>query len=117
MNIRYRNKYGNVKENYKGYLFASGKEKRRYQELVLLHAAGEIQNLQVHPPFTLQKSFRDRNGKMIQAITVKWDFYYMIGTQAIVEDAKSPATRKLDAYNIRRRLFIFKYPDIDFREV
>ena len=82
-----------------------------------MEAAGEIQNLQVHPKFTLQESFRDRSGRAIRAITVKWDFFYTRETQVYVEDAKSPITRKEAAYNIRKRLFIAKYPDIVFEEV
>lgn len=115
--IKYKTKYGNVKVKYNDNLFDSRKEMRRYKDLVLLEAAGEIQNLQVHPKFTLQESFRDRNKKAIRAITVTWDFYYTRNTQAYVEDVKSPVTRKETAYNIRKRLFIAKYPDIVFEEV
>lgn len=115
--MRIKAKYGNIRIKHAGYLFDSGKEKRRYQDLILLQAAGEIQELQVHPPFVLQQGFRDRGGKAIRAITVKWDFYYTRGTQAYVEDVKSPATRKLADYNIRRKLFIAKFPDIEFLEV
>ena len=115
--IRWKNKYGNVKVKYNGQLFDSKKEMRRYQDLVLLQVAGEIKGLQVHPKFTLQESFRDRGGKAIRAITVTWDFCYHRGTQAYVEDVKSPVTRKEAAYNIRKRLFIAKYPHIVFEEV
>lgn len=114
--IKYRTKYGNVKVKHAGYLFDSKKEMRRYQDLVLLQTAGEIQSLQVHPKYTLQKSFRDRNNKKILAITVTWDFYYTRGDQVYVEDVKSPSTRKETAYNIRKRLFILRYPHTNFIE-
>jgi hypothetical protein len=114
--IRYKTKYGNVKVKHAGFLFDSRKEMRRYKDLLLLSAAGEIENLQVHPKFTLQESFRDRNNKKIQAITVTWDFYYTRGDQVYVEDVKSPATRKEAAYNIRKRLFILRYPHTNFIE-
>jgi len=105
-----------VKVKYRGQLFDSKKEMRRYKDLLLLQAAGEIQNLQVHPKFTLQESFLDLNDKKIRAITVTWDFYYQRGAQAYVEDVKSPSTRKETAYNIRKRLFLYDYPDIVFEE-
>ena len=114
--IRYKTKYGNVKVKHKGQLFDSKKEMRRYKDLLLLEAAGEIQNLQVHPKYTLLKGFKDRNNKKIRAITVSWDFFYTRGTQSYVEDVKSPITRKETAYNIRKRLFIAKFPDIIFEE-
>ena len=117
MTIKWKNKYGNVKIKYAGFLFDSGIEKHRYQDLILLEAAGEIRDLKVHPKFTLQEGFRDRGGRAIQAVTVKWDFYYTKGSQAYVEDVKSPATRKLADYNIRKRLFIAKFPNIVFKEV
>jgi len=115
--IKYKNKYGNVKVKNGIHLFDSKKEMRRYHDLLLLVKAGEIQNLQVHPKFTLQKGFRDRGGKAIRAVTVTWDFYYTKGIKVFVEDVKSPITRRETAYNIRKRLFVWKYPDIEFLEV
>jgi hypothetical protein len=35
----------------------------------------------------------------------------------VVEDVKSPPTRQETAYSIRRRLFLRRYPEIEFRDV
>ena len=36
---------------------------------------------------------------------------------SVVEDVKSPATRKETAYRLRTKLFKALYPNIEFREV
>jgi len=118
LKIRYQTKYGNVKMKLDGHTFDSKKEVRRYQELCLLEAAGEISDLEIHPRYTLQKSFRDREGNLEREITYTADFkYFDTGrNQWIVEDVKSKAT-KTAAYVIRRKLFKGKYGHIIFREV
>ena len=48
-----RNKYFNKKTMVNGIEFDSRKEARRYQELLLLQRAGEIQNLRMQEKFVL----------------------------------------------------------------
>jgi hypothetical protein len=115
--MRYRTKYGNIRVRHDGKWFDSKKEARRYKELCLLEAAGKISQLMIHPKYTLQASFRDRGGRAVRAINCTWDFSYVEGDRIVVEDVKSPATREEAAYNIRRRMFIKRFPDIEFREV
>ncbi len=119
MKVKYSTKYGNIKQQFDGHIFDSIRERKRYQELCLLSAAGEIKGLEVHPEYELQASFKDRHGKAVRSIKVTWDFRYCMtdDNQMVVEDVKSPATRKETAYNIRRRMFIKRYPEVDFREV
>ena len=117
MNVKYRMKYGNVKQTFDGEGFDSKKELGRYKELVLLQAAGGITDLSVHPKYLLQATFRDRGGRAVRSITVTWDFFYREKGQEVVEDVKSPITRKETAYNIRKKMFIKRYPDVEFREV
>ena len=112
-----RTKYGNKKVEADGYTFDSQKEYRRYAELRYLSLVGDISTLMVHPPFVLQEGFRTAAGEWIRAITVKWDFAYKLDGVAVVEDVKSPITRKEPAYNIRKKLFMKQHPFIRFVEV
>lgn len=116
MRIQYRTKYGNVKQRVDGHVFDSKKEAQRYRLLCWRQAAGEITDLKVHPRYELQPSFRDRHGRLVRAINVTWDFYYHEHGVEVVEDVKSPPTRKETAYRIRVRLFKARYPDFDFKE-
>ena len=115
--VKHRNKYGNIKVNFRGMKFDSKKEARRYQELLLMELGGEITGLDRQPRFVLQEGFRGKDGKWIFPIHCTWDFIYAeLGVQ-IVEDVKSPSTRKETAYVIRKKLFMKRYPEIEFREV
>ena len=117
MKYKYSTKYGNVKQIFDGKVFDSKKELGRYKELVLLQAAGEITDLSIHPKYLLQATFRDRGGRAVRSITVTWDFFYREKGQEVVEDVKSPITRKETAYNMRKKMFVKRYPDVEFREV
>lgn|SRR3990167_1628301 len=101
--------------------FHSGLEYRRYQELLLLQKAGEIKNLECQPKWELLPKFTDAHGGKHRAITYKADFIYTEVKDGIeieiVEDVKSPPTRKEAAYIIRKKLLLFRYDDFVFREV
>ena len=90
-------KYRNRKTVVGGVTFDSAKEARRWSELCLLEKAGDIQNLQrqVRFPFTI-------NGKLI--CTLVADFTYDRDGVKVVEDTKSPATRKLPVFRIKSKL-------------
>jgi hypothetical protein len=47
MNWRPRGKYGAKRESYAGYSFASGLERKLFEELKLREAAGELKDIQV----------------------------------------------------------------------
>ena len=109
------NKYGNNKCVVDGITFDSTFEGKRYQLLKLLELSGAIKDLQLQVPFELLPSFK-RNGKTIRKITYIADFVY-IDTKSgatIVEDTKGCVTKE---YAIKRKLLLYKYPDITFREV
>ena len=112
-----RSKYSAKKTIVNGVRFDSLKEARRSQELDLLVAAGEIVNLQRQVPYTLQCAFRHR-GKHYRDIRYIADFVYREkGNPApVVEDVKSPATRKNQVYRLKVKLLLAKYPEIEFRE-
>ena len=93
--------------------FASKKEAVRYMILKDKEKRGEIFNLQLQPAFVLQPCFK-RSGELIQAIEYIADFMYSKGEKIVVEDVKG---FKTPVYNLKRKLFLKKYPEYDFREV
>ncbi|WP_421782656.1 DUF1064 domain-containing protein [Kiloniella litopenaei] len=93
------NKYRNKKVEYDGHKFDSKKEARRYQELKLLERAGEVKGLELQKrfPFVVED-------KRICVYVA--DFYYLEqGGGEVVEDVKSPVTRKDPVYRIKNKLF------------
>lgn len=104
-------KYRNKKTN--GY--DSAKEAYRAGQLKLLERAGHISELQEQVTILLQEKFK-HNGKWERAITYVADFVYMKDGVKIVEDVKSPITRKISTYRIKRKMLLFRYTDIVFLE-
>ena len=97
-----------------GIRFDSKKEARRYTELKLLERAGKIKELKLQPVFLLQEGFY-RNGKAVRQITYRADFEYLDEKgQRIVEDVKGVETQ---VYKLKKKLFLKKYPDVEFREM
>lgn len=103
------NKYGNKKVELDGHKFDSQKEMRRYAELKILLEAGEIRDLNLQESFELQPSFYDSQGNKIQAIKYKADFTYLTKSgDFIIEDVKSPATRKNPVYRLKKKMMAYK---------
>lgn len=110
-------KYRNKKVTVDGIDFDSIKESVRYKQLKLLERAGLIKDLKLQTKFELQPSFK-KNNKTIRAITYKADFDYLTKDgRHILEDIKSPATAKDKAYNIKKKMLMYKYPNIEFKEI
>jgi hypothetical protein len=107
------NKYRNRRTVIDGIPFDSQAEARRWQELKLLEAAGEIRYLQRQPRYELQPAFRRKDGTRVRAITYTADFVYIdsLGFH-IVEDVKGKAT---EVFKLKRKLFMFRYPHIQLR--
>ncbi len=76
-----------------GIMFDSLAESKRYRDLAVLQAAGEVFNLEVHPKYRLEV-----NGQLIT--TYKPDFkYHDNNANLIVEDVKGlPKTKKAEKY-------------------
>lgn len=120
-------KYGNKRFEKDGYTWDSIKEYQRYKELKLLERGNLITDLEVHPKFMLQESFRDSRAgknldgksKKVLAITYTADFSYFEVRKKlkVVEDVKSTITAKNKEFRIKRALFLYKYQDCDFRIV
>lgn len=86
-----------------GRKFGSMKEARRYTELKLRLAAGEIDELECQPEFVmLQKT---PSGERMKVGRYKADFRYrVIATGAVVvEDAKGGKATATEAYKLRKR--------------
>lgn len=96
-----------------GIRFDSIAEANHYCELKLLERAHMISELRIHPSYTLQEAFEYR-GRKERAITYEADFSYKEKGEVIVEDVKGFRT---DVYNIKRKLFEYKYPEYIFKEV
>ena len=114
-----QNKYHNKKVTYNGMEFDSIKERDRYFELQVLQRAGQIRNLRRQVAFELipfQKVIvpvfgggtRVQTEKAVKYIA---DFAYEDKStgRTVVEDVKSPITRKQPEYVIKRKLLLERY--------
>lgn len=92
-----------------GIRFDSKAEARRYDELKLLLAAGEITDLKTHPRFEIWR-------KNASVIHYEADFSYFDPAygENVVEDVKGVKT---SVYRLKRKMFLAMYPDIKFVEV
>ena len=109
-----RNKYNARKTMIDGIVFDSKAEAERYLFLKSEEQAGNISNLCCHPRYVLQPSFKV-DGKTIRAITYTADFSYTsLKGIPIVEDVKGVKTA---VYNLKKRMFLYQYPDLYFQEV
>ena len=110
------NKFNNTKVEVDGIKFDSKKESERYLELKLLEKDGIIKNLVLQPKFILQNKYEYR-GQKIREIDYKADFMYELDNETVVEDVKSWITQKDKVYRLKKKLLLFRYPDIKFIEV
>lgn len=114
-----QNKYGVAPiadRTYKNIPFDSKKEMNRYIDLERMQMAGVIVALQYQVKFQIFSTNAKWNGKPLQPIHYIADFCYRIPTtnRVIVEDVKGKRTA---VYEIKKKLFIDRYPLIEFREV
>ena len=93
-----RNKYRARKAEIDGLTFDSNKECTRYMELKLLVKAGEIKELVVHPIYRL-----DVNDEHICKYIADFNYKDKNG-RVVVEDVKSPVTKKLPTYRLKKKL-------------
>jgi spore coat protein CotH len=107
-------KYGNKTIEFEGIRFDSLAEFGRYQNLRTMENNGDISNLVVHPRFILQEPFT-HNHVRERAIAYEADFsYYEKDGKKVIEDVKGFKTRE---YQIKRKLFLYKYPNVNFVEI
>jgi hypothetical protein len=95
-------KYGNIKTPVGDLTFDSAKEARRYGELTLLQRAGQISDLRRQIPYPLIV-----NGVKVAKLVA--DFDYQEAGELVVEDVKSPFTRKLPVWRLKSKMFAAQY--------
>lgn len=107
-------KYHNKKVIIDGIAFDSKKEANYYCELKILKMAGKVKDFELQVPFELQPKFK-YDGKTTRAIKYIADFVvkYADGHVEVV-DVKG---MRLDVYKLKRKLLLYKYPEIIFKEV
>lgn len=115
-------KYRNRKVTIDGRVFDSRKEAKRYQELKLLEAAGEISDLQTQVKFVLIPSQREpgepykqgplkgqrKPGRVVEREVAYYAdfFYYDKNKVRVVEDTKGLKTKD---YIIKRKMMLYFY--------
>ena len=109
------NKYNNKKTVIDNITFDSKKEALRYMDLKLLQRAKKIGNLKMQPVFVLLEEGINSYGQKYREMTYIADFSYMDCEkfEYIVEDVKG---MKTEVYNIKKKLFMAKYPNYRFIE-
>ena len=107
-------KYHNKIAYYDGIAFDSIKERDYYADVLLpLNWAGEIKSIDMQVSFVLQPPFK-HGGKTIKGIKYVADFVitYPDGRKKVI-DTKGYRTKE---YQLKRKMLLYKYPDIDFEE-
>lgn len=112
-------KYHNIKTIRNGVLYDSKKESVRASELELMQKAHLIKELERQKRFELQPKFIDNLGKTQRKIEYICDFYYYDNEKNtyVAEDVKSIATRQDKTYRLKKKMFMYQYPNIQFKEI
>lgn len=97
--------------------FDSQMEAEYYTELVLRQKAKEISGLRVHPRFVLQKAFDHPTHGRQRKIEYEADFAYYENRRLVVVDVKGSRKSETPVFKLKKKLFLARYPDIDFRVV
>lgn len=108
-------KYRNEKTTVDGVKYDSKKEAKRASELELQERLGLISNLERQKKYVLQPSFKFL-GKTIREITYVADFVYKENGNTVVEDVKSPITRKNPVYRLKKKMMMYVH-GIEIKEV
>lgn len=110
-----QSKYKNIKVEIDGIKFDSKFEAEfYYSELQWLQAAGEIIKIERQKKYLLQPAF-EHQGKTIRAINYVADFVvtYKDGSVEVIDTKGVPTPE----YLLKKKLLLYKYPDLNFREV
>lgn len=112
-------KYKNKKVEYQGEQFDSKKELEYYLSFKQLQEQGKIKNLERQVEYELQAGFRDKFGKFHRPIKYIADFKYTIVEieEDVVIDVKASKIFQTDVYKIKKKLLLFKYPLLTFKEL
>ena len=111
------NKFRNKKIFTKDGKFDSKREMHRYLELAAMQQAGKITGLERQAKYILIGSQKREDGTTERPVSYTADFRYTDKEgKIVVEDVKSPRTRKNPEYIIKRKLMLERY-GITIREV
>ena len=110
-----RSKYGNQKTEVNGIKYDSKKEAKRAEQLEVQQRLGIISNLERQKKYVLQPSFKFA-GHAIREIAYVADFVYTENGELVVEDVKSPITRKNPVYKLKKKMMMYVH-GIEVREV
>jgi hypothetical protein len=107
-------KYKARKTSVDNIMFDSQLEANFYKTLKLQKRIGEVTDFTLQPTYVLQEGFK-RGKRAVKPITYKADFLvtYPDGQQKII-DCKGVKT---EVYRIKKKLFEYKYPDLEIVEV
>lgn len=105
------NKYGAKKTKVGEHTFDSKKEANRYLELKAQLEAGEIHLMVLQGEITLLEGF-EYKGEKVRAIKYTADFTYIKDGKLVIEDVKSAATARTEAFRLRWRLLQWRYKDM-----
>lgn len=107
-------KYGNKITEVNGIAFDSKKEAAYYEDLLWRQRTGAVKSIELQPEFVLQPAY-EVAGKKIRPIIYKADFKVTEADGHIYYvDTKGMRTQ---VYLIKKKMLLYRYPDIDFREV
>ena len=109
-----KNKYNAKKTIINGIQFDSRRESLIYQNLLNLQNKGIITHLERQKRFeVIPKTKTDRAAYYV----ADYVFYEVETKKWVVADCKSPITKKLPAYVLKRKLMRYRYPEYEFREM
>lgn len=110
------NKYGAELVSFDGYTFQSGAECNRYKQLVLFVRSGQITHFLVHEPrLIVIDAFTDRYGTRHKPTHYIPDFSYIEHGIQVIEDVKGGKATRTAVFEIKRKLILQRYPQLDFR--
>lgn len=85
-----------------------------FENLLLLQRTGVIKSIESQPELELQPSY-EREGKKVRPIIYRADFKVTEASGHVYYvDTKGMRTQ---VYLIKKKMLLYRYPDIDFREV
>ena len=103
------------RRTYNGIVFDSILEMKYYRDVLCpLVESGDVVKFELQKPYELQPKFKHDN-KNVQPITYVADFFivYKDGTEVVIDTKGCPDS----VANIKRKLFWYRYPDVDYRWV
>ena len=100
----------------KTFQFASNIEMKFYTDVLLpLYQNGTIVDYQLQKKYLLQESFRRKDGSLVRKIEYVSDYWikYSDGKERVI-DTKGAGLLVDPVAKLKRKLFEYKYPDVDF---